>query len=91
MFGPTLLSEGVLKQVADARTRLLAPKSTTVPAVGMQYATLIESEQLMQISAVCPGVRGVRTRLRDWFRGRRRGIMPLVWGAVVGAGSEKDQ
>jgi len=52
MFGPTLLSEGVLKQVADARTRLLAPKSTTVPAVGMQYATLIESEQLMQISAV---------------------------------------
>eukprot|EP00667_Euglena_gracilis_P003790 EG_transcript_3801 len=51
LFGPLLLGEGLLHAAADARTRLLQPPATVVPARGRQLATLIQSPPLHRLTA----------------------------------------
>lgn len=53
ILGTLLLGESALHYVQDARTRLIAPRATVLPALGTQYVTLIESDEIRQITAVC--------------------------------------
>jgi protein arginine N-methyltransferase 7 len=53
ILGTLLLGESALHYVEDARDRLLAPGGVILPALGTQYVTLVESEEVCQITSVC--------------------------------------
>ncbi|KAG8469319.1 hypothetical protein KFE25_007837 [Diacronema lutheri] len=52
ILGTLLLGESALHYVQDARARLIAPRATILPALGTQYVSLIESDEVHQITAV---------------------------------------
>lgn len=53
ILGTLLLGESALHYVQDARERLVAPRATILPALGTQYVTLIESQEVHRITSVC--------------------------------------
>eukprot|EP01062_Namystynia_karyoxenos_P069376 TRINITY_DN64889_c0_g1_i1.p1 TRINITY_DN64889_c0_g1~~TRINITY_DN64889_c0_g1_i1.p1 ORF type:complete len:793 (+),score=253.16 TRINITY_DN64889_c0_g1_i1:75-2381(+) len=55
LFGVLLLGERSLRFVADVRQRLGAPECAVVPALGVQYATLVSSPALDAVSGIDPG------------------------------------
>ena len=52
ILGSLLLSESALDYVHDARDRLLCEDPVIIPASGVQYATLIESNDLAMLTSV---------------------------------------
>ncbi|KAJ1623862.1 S-adenosyl-L-methionine-dependent methyltransferase, partial [Pavlovales sp. CCMP2436] len=53
ILGTLLLGESALHYVQDARARLVTPGAAILPKLGTQYVTLIESEEVHRITAVC--------------------------------------
>jgi protein arginine N-methyltransferase 7 len=52
ILGTLLLGESALHYVEDARARLLAHDGLVIPALGTQYITLIDSDEVRQITSV---------------------------------------
>jgi len=52
ILGDTLLGEGALQYVADARKRLLKPGAAMIPSGGAQMVTLVQSPELWHMHTV---------------------------------------
>jgi len=52
ILGTVMLGESALEYVSDARDRLLQPNAPIIPDSGRQYATLVSSKEIQEITAV---------------------------------------
>ena len=52
ILGTVMLGESALEYVADARERLVKEDAVIIPCSGRQYATLVSSEELQNITQV---------------------------------------